>query len=366
MYAATFSYFLVAAFSSDSDSVSGSFSLKKPIITGSHISMKAAKAPSNFKCKAVANNPVSLSEPNKLADAAIVLTRKPVRVADTFTHWEQMIQKGLVSREEFQIKSYQTNADMIISCDTILKLLQEAAINHISTTGVFGGTGFAQTPEMSAQNLSWVVTKLQIVFDDYPMWGDVIEVDTWCTQSGRNGLRINSIVRDRTTSKILIRASSCYVIMSRISRRFCKIPDEIKAELQPCFFDCSPFQFEDSTKTQKLNYDSSDYVHKGLKPKWTDLDFNLHVNNVKYMDWILESTPETLLQSHSISSMTLDYRRECGADNTLDSLTAVYATTDTNNSTFMSAAVNCHHLLQLEDGAEVLRGRTMWRPKRPT
>lgn len=31
------------------------------------------------------------------------------------------------------------------------------------------------------------------------------------------------------------------------------------------------------------------YIHD-LQPKWNDLDVNQHVNNVKYIGWILEVT----------------------------------------------------------------------------
>ena len=59
--------------------------------------------------------------------------------------------------------------------------------------------------------------------------------------------------------------------------------------------------------------------------------------------------------------MTLEYRRECGRDSVLQSLTSVSGA-DAGDLAH-SGEVECKHLLRLEDGAEIVRGRTEWRTK---
>ena len=59
--------------------------------------------------------------------------------------------------------------------------------------------------------------------------------------------------------------------------------------------------------------------------------------------------------------MTLEYRRECDRDSKLHSLTAV-SDAEANNGGH-NGHIECKHLLRLENGAEVARGRTEWRPK---
>jgi len=58
--------------------------------------------------------------------------------------------------------------------------------------------------------------------------------------------------------------------------------------------------------------------------------------------------------------MTLEYRRECGRDSVLQSLTAV--STECTDG-MPEAEAECDHLLRLECGAEIVRGHTEWRPK---
>jgi fatty acyl-ACP thioesterase B len=60
--------------------------------------------------------------------------------------------------------------------------------------------------------------------------------------------------------------------------------------------------------------------------------------------------------------MTLDYRKECGRDSVLQSLTAVTGDCTTNGDQ-ESVAIQCDHLLQLESGADIVKAHTQWRPK---
>jgi hypothetical protein len=54
----------------------------------------------------------------------------------------------------------------------------------------------------------------------------------------------------------------------------------------------------------------------------SDLDMNHHVNNVAYFGWMLESVPESVVTSHELASITLEYRRECISDDIVESLTS--------------------------------------------
>lgn len=75
----------------------------------------------------------------------------------------------------------------------------------------------------------------------------------------------------------------------------------------------------------------------------------------------MQSVPTTILESHELASMTLEYKRECGRGSALQSLAAI---SDNNAGDSAKPGIECQHLLRLESGTEVMRGRTEWRPKR--
>ncbi|KAK9102127.1 hypothetical protein Sjap_019381 [Stephania japonica] len=285
--------------------------------------------------------------------------RRPDMLVDPF-ELGRIVQNGFVFTQNFSIRSYEIGADRTASIESLMNHLQETALNHVKTAGLLGD-GFGSTPEMSSRDLIWVVTKMQVLVDRYPSWGDVVQVDTWVSSSGKNGMRRDWLVRDSNTGETLARASSVWVMMNKITRRLSKIPEEVRREITPYFRECGSIVEEDGRKLPKLDDSTADYVRSGLAPRWNDLDINQHVNNVKYIGWILESAPLSFLENHELSGMTLEYRKECGIDNVLQSLTAVC-----NNATGISqdgGTVECAHLLRLESGPEIVRGRTTWRPK---
>ncbi|CAH2042081.1 unnamed protein product [Thlaspi arvense] len=191
--------------------------------------------------------------------------------------------------------------------------------------------------------------------------GDVVQVDTWVAASGKNGMRRDWLVRDSKTGDTLTRASSIWVMMNKETRRLSKIPDEVRGEIGSYFVDSPPIVDEDSRKLPKLDESTADVVRSGLTPRWSDLDVNQHVNNVKYVGWILESAPLPILESYELSGMTLEYRRECGRDSVLQSLTAVSG--GNVGGLVNPGYVECQHLLRHESGAEIVKARTEWRPK---
>lgn len=292
----------------------------------------------------------------------MMLDWKPKRsneLIDSFS-WGRIVEEGLVFRQNFSIRSYEIGADKTASIETMMNHLQETALNHVKSAGLLGN-GFGSTPEMCKKNLIWVVSRMQVLVDRYPTWGDVVQVDTWVAASGKNGMRRDWLIRDCNTGDILMRASSLWVMMNKETRRLAKMPDEVRAEIGSHFVDTPPIIDEDSRKLPKLNDETADYIRSGLTPRWNDLDVNQHVNNVKYIGWILESAPLPILESHELAAMTLEYRRECRRDSVVQSLTSVMG----NNVGDLahSGSVECQHLLRLEGGAEIVKGRTEWRPK---
>lgn len=285
--------------------------------------------------------------------------KRPDVLMDPFG-FGRIVQDGLVFRQNFSIRSYEIGADRTASIETLMNHLQETALNHAKSAGLLGD-GFGSTPEMCKRNLIWVVTRMHLLVDRYPTWGDVVQVDTWVSSSGKNGMRRDWLLRDCNTGEVLTRASSVWVMMNKQTRRLSKMPDEVRTEIGPYFADIPPVIEEDGRKLSKLDDNTAQYIRTGLTPRWSDLDVNQHVNNVKYIGWILESAPLAILESHELSSMVLEYRRECVRDSVVQSLTAV---SGTDVGDLMDAGhVECQHLLRLEDGAEVVRGRTEWRPK---
>ncbi|KAG5521681.1 hypothetical protein RHGRI_034041 [Rhododendron griersonianum] len=86
--------------------------------------------------------------------------------------------------------------------------------------------------------------------------------------------------------------------MNKQTRRVSRMPEEVRDELSTFFCEKQVLKENFKERIEKLN-DKAKYVTSDLKryiqtrsnylqPMWSDLDVNYHVNNVKYVKWILE------------------------------------------------------------------------------
>ncbi|XP_028553242.1 palmitoyl-acyl carrier protein thioesterase, chloroplastic-like [Dendrobium catenatum] len=188
--------------------------------------------------------------------------------------------------------------------------------------------------------------------------GDVLEVNTWFRHHTKLSMARDWHIRNLKTGQSMIRATSILALMDKTTRKLSKIPDEIKVELEPHYKETTFILNEDSRKFPKLNIETADYIIDGLNPQWADLDYNMHVNNAKYIRWVFEGIPMSMLETHEMSSMVLEFRKECRIGDVLQSLTALSSVSSNSSS---ESNIMCRHLLQLKSGPTLVKGLTTWR-----
>ncbi|KAG0500276.1 hypothetical protein HPP92_000348 [Vanilla planifolia] len=277
----------------------------------------------------------------------------------------RFVEERFVYRQTFVIRSYEIGPDKTATMETLMNLLQETALNHVMSSGL-ASDGFGATHEMSLRKLIWVVTRINIQVDRYSRWGDIVEIDTWVAASGKNGMRRDWIIRDYGTKEIITRATSNWVIMHRETRRLSKMPEQVREEVRPFYLDRRTIlQSDNDSKIDKLNDETAENIRSGLAPRWNDMDVNQHVNNVKYIGWILESVPMKVLEEYHLASMALEYRRECRQSELLESLTSMEPKEEEGPESG-EGDLRSTHLLQLqESGSEIVRARAQWCIKEP-
>ncbi|KAH6772046.1 fatty acyl-ACP thioesterases B [Perilla frutescens var. frutescens] len=274
----------------------------------------------------------------------------------------RFVEERFVFRQAFVIRSYEIGPDKTATMETLMNLLQETALNHVANSGV-AGSGFGATREMSLRKLIWVVTRIHVQIDKYSSWGDVVEIDTWVNAAGKNGMRRDWIIRDYKSQKIITRATSTWAIMNRETRRLSKIPDEVRNELLPFYLNREAIAPEniDRENIDKLSDETASRIRTGLAPRWSDMDANQHVNNVKYIGWILESMPTNVLEDYKMKNITLEYRRECRQSNVLESLTSMKPIILNDEVEDQDQNLECTSLLRMEGSrAEIVRARSLW------
>ncbi|KAL8112211.1 hypothetical protein AgCh_019777 [Apium graveolens] len=301
-----------------------------------------------------------------------------------------MIEEDVGYRQKVVIRSYEVGPDKTATIGSILNLLQETALNHVWMSGLLGD-GFGATHGMTRNDLIWVVSRMHLQIDHYPIWGEVLELDTWVGASGKNGMRRDWQLRSHNTGIVYARATSTWVMMNQKTRRLSKMPDEVRAEIGPWFIEKRAFEEDAPEKIEKLDGNAK-YITSDLKAKRGDLDMNHHVNNVKYVGWMLETIPEQFMEENQLTSIILEYRRECGNSDIVQSLAdpdevglfnGVHQTSNgslINGYSLPSELLKGNGLLKSLEGSElrythllqtkgqlkseeIVRGRTIWKKK---
>jgi fatty acyl-ACP thioesterase A len=286
------------------------------------------------------------------------------------------------------------------SITTIANLLQEVAGNH--AVALWGRTdaGYATDPIMVARNLIFAATRIQIQMDEYPKWGDMVQVETWFQEEGRVAATRNWLLRDALSGRPLGRATSTWVMVNTKTRRLAKMPDEMRAKmdlLAPnpardsvpssqarlkipdlAFLDMEGgdegergSSNSDSGEASSSSSDSSIIEGPKQVARRADMDMNGHINNVTFLAWALETVPSDVYDGMSLSEVEIDYKSECLAGQTVECLAAPTTREKGTSTSDRKAPADApgakafvHTLRRCDDERcyELVRARTTWRP----
>jgi acyl-ACP thioesterase len=209
---------------------------------------------------------------------------------------ENFSEKKWTWEDEYLISSYEVDAHGRMPLPNLGKFMQETAYNHANHLG-FG------YEHLKKQGLFWVLSRLLITINKYPHWGDKIRVRTW--PSGVEGL---FAYRDfkvlDSNGEIIGAAGSAWLILDTEKHRPQR--QELLKERTTLF---STERALDR-RPAKITSLTEPATGVPFNVRFSDLDLYDHVNNAKYMQWIVDSYPEDILRQHEITSFEINFVAE--------------------------------------------------------
>lgn len=181
----------------------------------------------------------------------------------------------------FKVRAYECGPDGCATLPTVCNYLQEAASLNAESLG-FSKPDF----DSSGENVSWVLTRLLVRMSAYPRWGDEVKVTTF----PRGGRRVVAwrdfelFARDGTR---LGAATSEWMLIDLATRKMVAIPDSVFDCVDPLLapvLGAEPF-------TPRLRFPSDAACEPPIvfRAQRSHIDLNGHVNNVHYIEWMLEA-----------------------------------------------------------------------------
>ncbi|GMH43470.1 hypothetical protein BSKO_11392 [Bryopsis sp. KO-2023] len=303
---------------------------------------------------------VDRSGPRVSKTQAVAETSGGIACARSIPHLEggSFRKDGHAFVEQFRIRGYEVGPDRQTTLPTIANLLQENASNHAICMWGKTEEGFAAEPSMVEKGLILVMTRLQIQVDKYPTWGDVIEVETWFSTESRASAKRDWAIRDAQTGETIGRATSTWVMVDIVKRKMARIPEEMKENFKQ-FVSPERHSVAVSEARQKLPNMSEDSTPGPDRfARGSNVDMNGHINNVVYLIWALDTVPDEIHDSKTLTEMEMDFKAECVAGDRVESSWCEIESE--NGSTGTNVFLHSLRKVTGEKSRELIRVRTKW------
>jgi acyl-ACP thioesterase len=245
---------------------------------------------------------------------------------------------NLTLEHTYDIRSYEPQADGRVSISTVCNHLQDMASCHADKMG-FGYHDLGKSGHL------WLLARLHVMMDTLPGYGEKARVLTW--PSGNERLVANRDFLIHQDQNIIGKATTSWVTMNIETHK----PDKPDILLDNRFIPDRERVLTFPTRAiQRLKQGQHTTT---IAARRSDLDINGHVNNVRYVEYCLESVPEAWITENRCIGIDIQFRTEAFAgDKLLSACTA--SEPDSGRDTFL------HTLTRESDSAEIVRMRSWW------
>ncbi len=207
--------------------------------------------------------------------------------------------KNILHHLNFDISTSHVFQDGKLTLPSLLNFLQEAAGQHADKLK-FG------VHDLNMSNDTWVLSRMRVEVERWPELGENIQVETWPKGFDRLFAVRDFRVYD-SKGEVLVRASSYWLVVDRISKRPKMMTNISKELINP----------EISAIDQKLDKipvaKNIDFIFSKITGS-SEIDVNGHVNNVHYSEWIFNTLPAEILKERSLICYEINYMAEVFVD----------------------------------------------------
>ncbi len=238
--------------------------------------------------------------------------------------------------EAFRVRFNEADATGFATLQTIGNWLQEAADQNARALG------WARE-QLASRHLFWALTGLRIRLTGYPRWRETAHVSTW--PAGANRLfawRDFLLAADDGTP--LGAATSAWLLVMENTRRPVRMLPEIAAAAVH-----RPRALEQDFRAKLAPPQGGGHVRR-FRVRRSDLDVNGHVNNVSFIEWVVESVPPEIAGARRVQDIVLAFHAEALLGDEIEA----QAEQESSGGIFR------HRLLRAGDNTVLALARTAW------
>ncbi len=199
--------------------------------------------------------------------------------------------------QEFTIGSFDSDWHGNAKLTSICNYLQEIAGNHVDQIG-------QGMDDLNQKNHAWVLSRMRIKIIRPAKWKECIRIETFPTGiKGLFGARDFRIYDQ--ANKIIALASSYWLVVDLKSHRPMR-PNQIVKHMPLGNY---PEVFDDELEKLAPVSDQAKLIEE-IKVHYSDIDINRHVNNVKYLKWLIDAFSSETLIEKQILELEINFLHE--------------------------------------------------------
>lgn len=241
--------------------------------------------------------------------------------------------------DEVRVRSYEVTPQGTASVLALADYFQEAAGRHADDLGL-------SMQDLLATGRAWVLAHFRLEIDRLPRWNEELTIETWPSGLERLFATREVIFRDGE-GEALAQGTSAWLVIDTERRRPARPP----AALHDLETPDRPAPL-DAPVADDLPAPASADRERTVDVRYHDLDLNRHVNNVRYLEWALETLPVEILDERQCAALALQFEAEA----TLGDPVRAIAQIDDEDGPLQAR----HRLVQAEDNRTLALATTAW------
>lgn len=197
-------------------------------------------------------------------------------------------------KEKVHITSADVDQNLELRLSNLFKYFQIVGSNHVENLGL-------GHQDLFKHNLLWVVIRMEVKILRTPKLEEVV---TFTTHPGDNRSFVFPRFYEVYDSKgnLMITASSMWALIDKTTRHVVTKPEGIKTIKGETHKDDIPLP-------ERAVGDALNEIVK-RKVVYSDIDLNGHLNNTKYIEFMLDTHEPDFYKTHRISEVNVNYDKE--------------------------------------------------------
>lgn len=161
------------------------------------------------------------------------------------------------------------------------------------------------------KNYGWMLNRWKVKINDYPLARELIRIKTWASDFRKFYANREFKILDRN-DKELVHASSLWIFIDMSKKRPIRVTDDIIN-----LYGVESGQLFDEFYDFNMEFESQEGLE--FRVRKSDIDYNNHVNNVKYFQWMLEALPKYIDEKYILEEFEILYKKEVGLGSLINS-----------------------------------------------